>query len=151
MESDIKQLYNAGQGRTGTDEITFCGILLNRSNTALRQIAGGYKHHHRRSLESAIYSEFSGQMQDALLQVVHIAVDPMGWDAIMINQAMEGIGTKDERLTYRIIRAYWKGGRPYITGLRQAYEQKFKKNLIKRVKSETSGDLERLLVAILEG
>ena len=115
MESDIKQLYNAGQGRTGTDEITFCGILLNRSNTALRQIAGGYKHHHRRSLESAIYSEFSGQMQDALLQVVHNAVDPMGWDAIMINQAMEGIGTKDERLTYRIIRAYWKGGRPYIT------------------------------------
>jgi len=64
---------------------------------------------------------------------------------------MEGIGTKDERLTYRIIRAYWKGGRPYITGLRQAYEQKFKKNLIKRVKSETSGDFERLLVAILEG
>jgi len=151
VESDIKQLYNAGQGRTGTDEITFCGILLNRSNTALGQIAGGYKHHHRRSLESAIYSEFSGQMQDALLQVVHNAVDPKGWDAIMINQAMEGIGTKDERLTYRIIRAYWKGGRPYITGLRQAYEQKFKKNLIKRVKSETSGDFERLLVAILEG
>jgi annexin A7/11 len=151
VESDIKQLYNAGQGRTGTDEITFCGILLNRSNAALRQIAGGYKHHHRRSLDSAIYSEFSGQMQDALLQVVHNAVDPMGWDAIMINQAMEGIGTKDERLTYRIIRAYWKGGRPYITGLRQAYEQKFKKNLIKRVKSETSGDFERLLVAILEG
>lgn len=124
---------------------------MNRSNAQIRQIAGGYKHHHRRSLESAIYSEFSGHMQEALLQVVHNAVDPMGWDATLIDQAMEGAGTKDERLTYRIVRAYWKGGRPYITGVKQAYETKYKKNLIKRVKSETSGDYEKLLVAILEG
>jgi annexin A7/11 len=90
-------------------------------------------------------------MQQTLLHVVHNAVDPMGWDATLIDQAMEGAGTKDERLTYRIVRAYWKGGRPYITGVKQAYETKYKKNLIKRVKSETSGDYEKLLVAILEG
>jgi annexin A7/11 len=151
VESDIRDLYNAGQGRTGTDEITFCGIILNRSDAQLRQIAGGYKHHHRRSLESAIQSEFSGHMQEALLHAVQGALDPMGRDATLLEKAMEGAGTKDERLTYRIIRAHWKGGRHYLAGVTQAYQTKYKKNLIKRVKGETSGDYERLLVAVLEG
>lgn len=151
VENDIRTLYNAGQGRTGTDEITFCSIILNRSDAQLRQIAAGYKHHHRRSLVTAIDAEFSGHMQEVLLHIVEGAVDAMGRDAMSLEKAMEGAGTKDERLTYRIIRAYWKGGRPYITGVKAAYEHKFRKNLVKRVKGETSGDFEKLLVAVLEG
>jgi annexin A7/11 len=150
VEADIRALYNAGAGRTGTDEIAFCSIILNRSDTQLRQIAGGYKHHHRQSLQSAIHSEFSGHMRDTLLHVVEGALDPMGRDAVLIEKAMEGAGTKDERLSYRIIRAYWKS-RPYIDGVKAAYEHKFRTKLVKRVKGETSGDYERLLVAVLEG
>ena len=90
-------------------------------------------------------------MQHALLYVVQGAVDPYLRDARLIEAAMEGVGTKDERLTYRIVRAYWRGGQPYIQEVKAAYQQKYNHNLIKRVKSETSGDYERLLVAILEG
>lgn len=151
IEADIKALYNAGAGRAGTDEITFCGIILNRSDAQLRQIAGGYKHHHRRSLEAAIDSEFSGHMKHTLLYAVEGALDPMKRDARLMAEAMEGAGTKDERLTYRIIRAYWKGGRPYVDGVKSAYEHRYKTRLVKAVKSETSGDYERLLVAVLEG
>ena len=151
VENDVRTLYDAGQGRVGTDEITFCGIIFNRSDAALRQIAAAYKHHHRHSLDSAIRSEFSGHMQHALLYVVQGALDPMIRDARLIDAAMEGIGTKDERLMYRIVRAYWKGGQQYIQGVKAAYQNKYNHNLIKRVKGETSGDQERLLVAILEG
>ena len=151
MENDVRVLYDAGQGRVGTDEIAFCGIIFNRSDAALRQIAAAYKHYHRHSLDSAIRSEFSGHMEHALSYVVQGALNPMMRDATLIEAAMEGLGTKDERLTYRIIRAYWKGGQQYLQGVIAAYQNKYNHNLIKRVKGKTSGDEERLLVTILEG
>jgi annexin A7/11 len=151
VQHDVRALYDAGQGRVGTDEIAFCGIIFNRSDAALRQIAAEYKHHYRHSLDSAIQSEFSGHMQHALLYIVQGALDPTIRDARLIEVAMEGLGTKDERLMYRIIRAYWKGGQHYLQGVKTAYQNKYHHNLIKRVKGETSGDQERLLVAVLEG
>ena len=90
-------------------------------------------------------------MRDVLLHVVEGALDSMGRDARLLEKAMAGAGTKDERLTYRIIRAYWKGGQPYVQGVKAAYQNTYHKSLIKRVKGETSGDYERLLVAVLEG
>lgn len=136
----------------GTDEITFCGIIFNRSDAQLRQIAHGYKNRHRQALDHVIHSEFSGHMQHALLYVVQGALDIMGRDARLLEAAMEGPGTRDERLTYRIIRAYWKGGgHQYLQGVRQVYQERYHHNLIKRIKSETSGHFERMLVTLLEG
>ena len=89
-------------------------------------------------------------MREVLLHIVEGANDPMGRDATLLESAMEGAGTKDERLTYRIIRAYWRGGRPYIDEIKAAYKHKYKTGLVRRVKGETSGDYERLLVAILD-
>jgi annexin A7/11 len=151
VEADVRALYDAGAGRTGTDEISFCSIILNRSDVQLRQIATAYKHRHRRTLEQVIDSEFSGHMKDVLLHVVEGALDAPGRDAKLCEKAMQGMGTKDERLTYRIIRAYWRGGRPYIQAICSAYQRHYGKSLLRRVKEETSGDYERLLVAVLEG
>lgn len=136
----------------GTDEIAFCGIIFNRSDAQLRQIAHGYKHKHHRALDHVIHEEFSGHMQHALLYIVQGALDIVGRDARLLEAAMEGAGTKDERLTYRIIRAYWKGGgHQYLQEVRRVYQEKYRHNLIKRIKGETHGDYERLLVALLEG
>ena len=151
MEADVRALYDAGQGRIGTDEIAFCGIIFNRSDAQLRQIAHVYKHHHRHSLDAAIISEFSGLMQHALLYTVEGALHPLVRDARLIEASMEGLGTKDERLTYRIIRAYWFGGEHHVQGVKAAFQQKYNHNLVKRVKEATSGHHEKLLVAILEG
>ena len=90
-------------------------------------------------------------MQHSLLYAVQGALNPQLRDARLINASMEGVGTKDERLTYRIIRAYWRGGQHYLQGVKAAYQDKYRHNLIKVVKSETSGHFEKLLVAILEG
>ena len=134
----------------GTDEIAFCSIIFNRSDAQLRQISAAYKHHHHHSLDHAIQHEFSHLMQHSLLYVVEGALHPHLRDARLINAAMEGMGTKDEKLTYRIIRAYW-GGQHHLQGVKAAYQDKYQHNLIKVVKGETSGHFEKLLVAILEG
>jgi annexin A7/11 len=89
-------------------------------------------------------------MQHALLYIVQGALDEIGRDARLLELALEG--RQAERLTYRIIRAYWKGGgHQYLQGVREVYQAKYRHNLIKRIKGETSGDYERLLVALLEG
>lgn len=150
VEGDVRELYNAGAGRMGTDEIEFCGIIFNRSNAQIRQIAHVYHHKHRHTLEHAIISEFSGHMQQALLYAVETALHPAVRDARLLHAAMEGLGTKDEKLTYRIIRAYWHGGGPYIREVRNVFHQRYHHHLVKVVQSETSGDYERLLVTVLE-
>jgi annexin A7/11 len=150
VEADIDALYDAGEGRFVTDEITICGIIFNRSNTELRQLAARYKQKCRHSLDHAIHSEFSGHMRHALLYAIQGALDPTTRDARLLEEAMEG-GAKDERLTYRIIRAYWRGGHPYIREVKLAYQDRYQHHLIRRVQSETSGHHEKLLVTILEG
>ena len=151
VEEDVRTLYNAGEGRIGTDEIAFCGIIFNRSNNTLRAIANEYHRRHRHSLSHAIEKEFSGHMEHSLMYALLGALDPLRRDARLIRAAMEGAGTKDERLTYRIVRAYWMGGQPHLQGVKNAYQEHYHENLIRRVRSETSGHYEQLLVAILEG
>lgn len=135
----------------GTDEITFCGIVFNRSNAHLRAIVAEYKHQHRHSLEHAIVNEFSGLMEHALLYAIESALHPIVRDVRLLEAAIAGEHTKDERLTYRTIRAYWEGGQPHVQAIKAAYHERYGHDLIKRVKEETSGDFGRLLVAILEG
>lgn len=151
VEDDVRTLYNAGEGRIGTDEISFCGIIFNRSNNALRAIAHEYHRRHRHTLAHAIEHEFSGHMEHSLMYALLGALNPLLRDARFIHAAMEGVGTKDERLTYRIIRAYWMGGQPHLQGIKNAYQEHYHQSLIKRVRSETSGHYEHLLVAVLEG
>lgn len=98
-----------------------------------------------------IKSEFSGHMEDALLFIVNSALPgPPGVsrDAQLIEDAMAGMGTKDERLIYRIMRAHWN--RMHFEEVKRAFAStQSKKGLKSRVDGETSGDYKRFLLAII--
>jgi annexin A7/11 len=61
---------------------------------------------------------------------------------------MKGMGTKDERLVVRAVRVHWD--RQHLANVKAAYKHKYKQDLLQRVKGETSGDYQRLLIALLE-
>jgi annexin A7/11 len=149
VEEDVRELYNAGPGRMGTDSIEFCGIIFNRSNAQIRKIAHVYHHKHHHTLEHAIISEFSGHMQHALLYAVETALHPPVRDARLLHASLEGYGTKEEKLTYRLIRAYWHGGEPHMKELRAVYHERYQHHLVKVVESDTSGHHRHLLDAVL--
>jgi annexin A7/11 len=69
-------------------------------------------------------------------------------DAIKLEDSMAGIGTKDKLLVQRVIRAHWD--RRHMAQVRHEYQTKYKKDLVKRVKGETSGDYCKLMVACIE-
>ena len=60
---------------------------------------------------------------------------------------MAGAGTKDEALVRRITMIHWNRDR--LQQCKGAYKHFYKRDLADRVRGETSGDMERLLVAIV--
>ncbi|GHJ86183.1 hypothetical protein NliqN6_2585 [Naganishia liquefaciens] len=150
VQQDCQALHNAGSGRLGTDEITICGILLQRSDAHLTALAQAYQQRYRTPLSKAIQSEFSGHMRDGLYYIARgvETIQAIERDVELLYDAMAGMGTKDERLVYRVVRGHWC--RPRWEDVKRAYKAKYGKSLSSAVKGETSGKYERMLVAMCE-
>jgi len=109
----------------------------------VRVFEGEWLKHQPPPCPFSIASEFSGHMRDALMYIARGAeADGQGIqrDADMLEAAMAGAGTKDERLTWRIVRGHWN--RPRFEAVKQAYQRTYGKSLKKRVEGETTGKFE---------
>ena len=91
--------------------------------------------------------EFSGHMEHALVQMVRAGADRAMRDALNLEKAMAGAGTKDEMLINRVVKAHWDPN--HLRNVKGAYKHRFGKELVARVRGETSGDYEKCLVAML--
>lgn len=145
IDMDVNELYKATEGKMGTDELQVCSIISSRNTNQLCAIAQAYHTRYQRSLEECIRKEFSGHMESALLYMVRRAVDPAKHDADLLEAAMAGMGTKDVALVRRIIAVHWNRDR--LQQCKGAYRHFYKRELADRLKGETSGDYERLVVA----
>ncbi|KAK4134093.1 Annexin [Trichocladium antarcticum] len=147
IDRDVGDLYNATEGQLGTDEIRVCSILSTRNDSQLRAIAYEYQQKYARNLEVVIRKEFSGHMEDALLFQLRSAIDKYMHQAQLLEDAMAGAGTKDYLLVSRVVRFHWD--RNHMANVRAAYEKRHNTSLSRRIKGETSGDYERLLLACI--
>ena len=147
IDADVAEIHRSTEARVGADQLTVCSILSRRSDNQIRAIANAYEQRYRRPLEKVFISEFSGHMEDVLVQMVRCGTDRAMRDAINIEHAMSGMGTKDEMLITRIVKLHWNPA--HLQQVKGAYKVKYKQELISRVQSETSGDYERCLVAML--
>lgn len=149
VDTDAHTLQTSLGNMASKDPISFCSTFLNRSDAQLRAISQAYQHKFARSLESAISSTFSGHMKDALLLHLKRAVDKPLAEAELLEDAMAGLGTKDNLLVDRVVRNHWN--RQHMNNVKIAYRNKYKRDLSQRIKGETRGDYERLMVALVEG
>ena len=147
IEGDVSELHRATEGKMGTDQLTVCSILSNRSDSHIRAIAHAYEARYRASLEKVIRAEFSGHMCEALVRMVQSATDKAMRDAILLEDCMAGPGTKDEMLVARVVTMHWN--RDHMGQVRGAYRTRYGRDLVQRIKGETSGDYEKILVAMV--
>ncbi|KAI0146630.1 annexin-like protein [Pestalotiopsis sp. NC0098] len=147
VDRDVMDLYRAGEGKVGTDEMIFCSILSTRNDNQIRAINHAYEQKFRKRLADIIRKEFSGHMQEALLFQLNHAVDKYMHAAALLEDAMAGLGTKDELLVARVVRYHWDSHA--MANIKGAFHQRYKTTLAKRIKGETSGDYERLMVACI--
>ncbi|KIV80787.1 hypothetical protein PV11_08263 [Exophiala sideris] len=147
LDRDSIELHRAMDGRVGTDQVTVCSILAKRSDGQIRALAHHWQQKYHKSLEHVIESEFSGHMRDALVLILRRACDRAMSDATQLEDAMAGMGTKDVLLVQRVVRVHWD--RAHMDQVKRAYHHRYKRDLVQRVRGETSGDYQALMVACL--
>ena len=86
-------------------------------------------------------------MEDALLFQLRHAVDRPSHAAKLLEDAMAGAGTKDTLLVGRVIRFHWD--RNFMAHVVGAYRRRYGRDLGSRIRGETSGDYERLMLACI--
>jgi len=146
VSNDVRTLYAATQGRIGTDEIQVCSILLRANDAYIRAYVDSYKRQYAQDFLKMIRKEFSGHMAAALLYIVKGAINKAERDVELLEDSMAGLGTRDELLISRLVRAHWDKG--YFATVKLTYTAVYKKDLTKRVKGETSGSYGKMMVAL---
>uniref|UniRef100_A0A8C6S165 Annexin n=1 Tax=Nannospalax galili TaxID=1026970 RepID=A0A8C6S165_NANGA len=142
---DAKDLYDAGEGRWGTDELAFNEVLAKRSYKQLRATFEAYQILIGKDMEEAIEEETSGDLQKAYLTLVRCARDLQSYFAERLYKAMKGTGTDEETL----IRIIVTRAEVDLQGIKAKFQEKYQKSLSDMVHSDTSGDFQKLLVALL--
>ncbi|KAL9102411.1 MAG: hypothetical protein Q9163_002432 [Psora crenata] len=148
VDADVNELHRATEARAGAEQLTVCSVLTSRSDAQIRAIAHTYEQKYCIPLEKVLIKEFSGHMEDALVQMVRCGTDRAMRDAIRLENTMKGPGTRDEMLVFRLTAMHWD--RSHMAQVKGAYRHKYGKELATRIKSETSGYYEKCLLAMIE-
>ena len=143
--ADAQALYSAGEGRWGTDEATFIRIFANRSAAEMACINQCYTQLRGKGLLKAIDKEFSGDIKKLLQTVVGGLLDPPGYFATRIREAVRGLGTNDTKLV-RVIVSRCEIDLSYI---KQAYQKIYHRDLLSDVRSDTSGYYRDILTGLI--
>lgn len=148
IEAEARTLHESTAARMVNDTTEVFGIFARSSDSELRAIDHAFSARYNTSLEKWIGKQFSGHMKDAFLQMTLKALDPAMRDAVLLEDCMKGMGTKDEMLVIRVVRVHWN--RMHLDQVKRAYSHRFGQDLVDRVRGETSGDYQRLMVGLLE-
>ena len=143
-QKKAKELYDAGEGKWGTDESVFNKIFTLSSPMELCLIA---KHYHKltgRTILQAIEKEFSGDMKKLLTSIVYAIISPSEYFATRVNKAVRGWGTNDN-LLIRVLVTRDEIDMPQI---KQYYKQLYGKDMLADIKSDCSGDYQKLLIEL---
>ncbi|XP_071965334.1 annexin A13-like isoform X2 [Antedon mediterranea] len=145
IDSDAKALYEAGEGKFGTDESEFQRVLLGRSYAHVRAVFDAYGNISKKSIEEAIKSEMSGDLQYSYLTIVKCVRNPSEYYADMLASSMKGIGTNEEKL----MRCLVSRSEVDLGTIKAVYAAKHGKSLRDTIKGETRGDFENALLALI--
>ena len=143
-EALAEKLYKAGEKRWGTDEKVFYDILTTSSIEELKLIDKIYEKKYKHGLVVAIDKEFSGKMKKLLQTIVASSINPSEYFATRIFYAIDGMGTKDALL----IRTIVTRNEIDIREIMEGYQRIFKRDMIKDIKGDTSGNYMILLVEL---
>ncbi|RQM12927.1 hypothetical protein DD237_006820 [Peronospora effusa] len=143
-KTDAVKLYDAGEGRWGTDEISFVRILFSSPREHLVLINDIYKKKYVSDLEEAVRNEFSGYAMEALVFYVRLALEPDAAIADHFECMMKGLGTDKKGLSTAVIRYHWMQPR-----VEKAYEKLQGRSLEERIRTDMDANYGDLLVTLL--
>ena len=140
---EAQQLYAGGQGRWGTDEGIFTKIFSTRSNMEIYYIATSYQQLSGRTLLDALESEFSGDAKKLLRALFYQAINTPEFFATRLKEAI------DKKNIDKLIRIIVSRSEVDLSQIKTCYHNMYGSWVVGDVQKTVSGDLSKLLVAIL--
>ena len=140
MSDEIEQLEKAVSGKDEEGIITF---TLNHSNEQRVKLRADYQAKYNKDLLKDFESNFKSDFKEVLIGLYK---SPSEYDADLLYNAMKGIGSDKEVITEVLC---FRSDR--INEIKEKFKEKYGKELIPEVKSETSGDYQKIALLLLEG
>lgn len=144
-QAEAQALYNAGEGRLGTDESTFIRIFANRSAAEMLMINECYSRIRPKGLMHAIDKEFSGDIKKLLQTVLKGLMNAPAYFAERIRDSVKGLGTNDSRL----VRVIVSRSEIDLGLIKQAYYQNYGRDMLYDVRDDTSGYYKEILTGLI--
>jgi len=145
--TQAESLYNAGEGKLGTDEETFVVLLAHQSFQQLKLIFKEYESISGKTFEQAVENELGGDLKEAILTIARRTESLPRYFAEKLQKAMAGLGTSDGAL----IRIIVSRSEIDLGAIKSEYQAIHHKTLESAIKSETGGDYREALISLLEG
>jgi|Transcript_154490 hypothetical protein len=143
--AEAEELFNAGEGKLGTDESCFNRLLSLRSCAQLDATFNEYAKLSGYDIERTIQREMSGDLEKAMLAVVKCMRNRAEYFAERIYQSMDGAGTNDKALIRHVV----SHAEVDMEDIKTEFMKKYKKSVSKMIEKDTSGDYKRGLIEIV--
>jgi len=96
-------------------------------------------------MDEVIDKEMCGDLKDAFLTLARYIQDPITYYSEVLYRSMKGLGTDDDRL----IRTVLSRCEIDLGEIKERFEKLHQKTLDKAIKGETSGDYEKIMLALV--
>lgn len=145
VAKECDELFDAGEGRWGTDESTFIQIFLRSSNKHFLAVFDAFIKKTGHDLAATIKKEFSGDAKKSFLAYISTLQNPANYFATCLHDAMAGLGTRDSELIRTIVLT----AEVNLQEIKVSYLKKYGRQLREAVAAEVSGDYRKMLLRII--
>jgi hypothetical protein len=139
-----QELIDEGEKNWGNENSLFEKLLLTSSTQEIMLVAKHYHKKTKKTLIQAVKDNFEGDVQNLFISIIYATLSPSEFYATKIHKAMDGVGTNENLLT-RVLITRDEIDLPQI---KQFYKKLYNKDMIDDIKSECSGDYQKLLLEI---
>ena len=139
MSDEVEQIGTALKSK---DESTMVQITLKYSNTERLKLRENYKIKFNKDLLVDIEKYMKNDLKTALLALYQ---DPVEYDSFLLYKAMKGLGSdKDVISEVLCFRSFDR-----LNKIKEKFKEKYNKDLVSEIKSETSGDYQKAVLLLL--
>lgn len=140
-----KEIYDAGEGKIGTNEDVFIKYFTTLSPEELLIVCKEYHKNHKKNMLDTIDNEFDSHVRDLLKIILYSLYAPTEFYARQINASVAGIGTADNKLIRSIIARADIDMKKII----KYYKKIFNKDMVEDIKSDISGNYQKVIVGLI--
>lgn len=144
VKCDAMLLYEAGEGRCGTDEETFIRIFSERTVAQLRATFACYKQEYGHDITTALRRETQKEFEEAIRVTIKSMYLPAHYFAKELHRAMKGL-VNDESAIARVMVTRAEVD---LKEINVVYERKYKMSIVQAFHQEISGYFKNFCLAL---